>query len=200
MSLTTLKDIKTWLAVTDTSQDAILTMLQNSVEASIVKYCETDFDSHAKLNEILDGQRQDIVVPENFPIISVQGLRVGTYVDGSGGIPLNTITDIIVREYEIALRSAYTAKGRGYVALDYTYGYAEIPPQVKMAAILGVEGMYRRKTRGNIGIRSRGKEGETESYSGMWDDATGLPAEVVKMLAPYRHMEFPVSAMATRSV
>ncbi len=158
-----------------------------------------DFDTHPVVKEIIDGVRGDTIVPEGWPLVSVESLYLGVEPDGSGGQPLLEPTDFIVRPEAVILRWTYTPRGRGQVALSYTYGFTEVPEDVKMAVYLSVEGFYRRRARGNVGISSRGKEGESESYTKAWDTASGLPVEALGMLKPYKFQEFVGGPSAQRN-
>jgi hypothetical protein len=199
MALCTLQEVKDWLKVTGNDQDAVLTMVQAAIEQSVVNLCETDFATHEYTNEVLDGDGKDVVVPLHWPIISVEHLLLHCLPDGTGGSDVAP-EDMSVRPEAIYLaNSLITPPGRGRVRLDYHAGYAAVPADVKMAVLLGVEAFMARKGRKNIGIASRGKEGESESYTAAWDKKVGLPTEVVAMLGCYRAMEFPMGT-ASRGV
>jgi hypothetical protein len=199
-AIITLDDAKNWIGIelADTSQDARLQVMIGAVDAIIKDYCEAEFSEQVVVGEILDGGRSDTIVPKNSPLRSVQNVFLNCYPDGTGGTPV-TPTEYIVEADCIVMRWQATPKGRGLVRIDYKWGYASVPGPVKQAALLSVEALYNRKNRNSIGISSRSKEGESESYPSAWNMESGLPKEAMAMLVPYRSMEFPVQNTAIRN-
>jgi len=196
MSLVTLQQVKDWLGVTSTSQDAVLETVQSSVEGLVLDYCECSFSPVVVTGELQDAGRSDTIVVEHFPIISVQALYFGVDATGAYGALLEP-DSYIVRPHEIVLRSMHTGRGRGYIRIDYTHGYESVPSQVMMAVLLSCEAFYYRRNRKSVDISSRSKEGESESFTSAWDTKTGLPKAAVQMLGSYRSIQFPVSPMAS---
>lgn len=196
----TLSDAKAWIGIdpSDTSQDTVLQVMIDAVDNIIKDYTEAEFSPQTVVGEVLDGGRSDTVVPKNSPIISVQHLYVNVWPDGSGGSEVPA-TEYIAEKDCVVLRWQVTPKGRGLVKLDYTWGYGSVPGPVKQAALLSVEALYNRKNRKSIGISSRSKEGESESYPSAWNMESGLPKEAMAMLVPYRSLEFPIINTATRN-
>lgn len=205
MALTTLADLKTFLGIaqSDTTQDALLTMFKDSVEQSVIDFCETDFTSKAITNEILDGGRQDVIVPKMCPILSVQGVWIGTQADGSGGIQLDATRDYYADENAITLRYGLLPFARGCVRVDYTWGYNGVPANVKMCVYQSVKAEMQRHQRNTEDLSSRSKGDESEGYgtgsSGVWDELTGLPKTIVAKLQGYKRYEFPSTSMAQRN-
>lgn len=206
--LVTLSDIKVFLGIpsTVTEYDAILAIFQESVEQSIINYCQTDFATHVIAGppgEILDGGRQDVIIPRNFPIVSVEGVFFNVDVDGTGGYELQS-TDYFHDEGAITLRYQHAPFSRGIIRLDYTYGYAAVPGDVKAAVYQSVKAEYQRYKKNSEDISSRSKGDESESFgtgnSGAWDSLTGLPRQIVAKLQAYRLYEFPNINMAQRNL
>jgi hypothetical protein len=197
MSLCTLQEIKDWLKITDNSQDAILTSTQAAVEAAVKAYVDTDFTTTTK-TELLDGSRSDTIVLEGYPIISVSAIYFYPNTSGAEG-SLVDLESYIVKPEAIYLTNLYTPAGRGKVRVDYTYGYASVPDDVKMAVKLGVEAFMARRARKTVGVGSRSKEGESESFVSAWDKKSGLPVEVTGLLQIYRTYEVPVISLAQRN-
>lgn len=199
-----LNDFKTWMGMdlTYVDEDDNLTAIISSVDASIKNYCETTFEATVETNEIHDGKNSDLLVTKNSPIISVQEIRFGVTTSGTGGSALDT-TSFEARQNYIALKGIMSGVGRCLIAIDYTWGYSSVPADVSLAAKIASEAFYRRLDRKNIGQASRSKKDESESSGGdytAWDSKTGLPKEVVSMLAPYRSFEMPVMSMTQRSI
>jgi hypothetical protein len=211
-------DVKPWLGidVAETKHDAVLTTILKSVEKSVLNYTEAAFTQQVVVGELLDGNDSDTITPRNSPIASVQQVVFNVQTDGTGGNALDQASyylpkdmDEIGPDYEgddprgssgILLRHMGTPRGRGYVRVDYTYGYDGVPPDVKHAILLAIEADFRRKGRKSIGTAGRSKKDESERFTNSmtgWDKKTGLPQEVVYKLNPYRVFEFPTQPMAT---
>jgi hypothetical protein len=176
--------------------------MRDSVETAVLNYVETTFALTTVVNEILDSNGSDCIVPRNWPITSVQAVKLGVDTLGAGGDVLET-TSYQVLPTNIVLKAFGQTRGRSIVRVDYTYGYASLPADVKEAILLSVEAKFRRKSRKSIGLSGRSKKDESESFADSmvgWDSATGLPAEAISMLQKYRtNFEFAVQPMATRN-
>jgi len=199
--LTTLDDIKTFLGIplSDTEQDAIITMFKDSVEQSIINYCETDFDTHDAI-ELADATQADVIVPKHFPILSVQGVWFDVDLDGGGGYELEAGKDFYFDSVAITLRRQ-TPFRRGAIKLQYTHGYSSIPADVKMVVYQSVKAELQRYKRNSEDVTSRSKEGESESYGmGAWDRLSGLPRQMLAKLQPYRVVGFANIPMAQRNI
>lgn len=204
MSLTTLDENKIYqgIKLTDTSQDVIIEIFREAVEQAILNFCECSFEPiviAGPPGEILDSDNSDIIVPKNSPIISVEKLFVGVDVDGTGGSELDQDRDFYTDENSIILRDTRTPRGRGLLRVDYTYGFAAVPPDVKLAVFQSVKAEMQRKKRNAEDITSRSKNGESESYSGAFDPKTGLPKAAIAKVQAYRTYEFPNIGSAQRN-
>lgn len=197
----TLDEIKAWLGIelTDTTQDTKLLQLRDTVTESIVDYTGQQFEIDTYTGELLDGRRGDILLTENWPIVTVTELVVGCLPDGSGGsvVPPDAYD---VREDEIALISGVFPRGRGLIKVSYTAGYPSVPSKVKTALLLGVQGYFNVQTKNLVGITTRSKEGESVSYAGAWNKTYGLPNDSIGLLTEYREMGWGErSTMAIRN-
>ena len=102
--------------------------------------CQHDFYAHDAGTEVHDINRddQDTVILRHWPTITVTRLR-----DGVNGVTSSTPTTIssdhyhVYRDARLSLVSAsYSCftKGRVNVDVQYTYGYTEVPSDVRMLA------------------------------------------------------------------
>lgn len=199
MSLVTLANIKAYMGITGSAEDDLLTILQESVEQSVLNYCEVAFAPTVVTNEIYDGSRADIIVPQNCPIRSVQQLIFDCMPDGTLGTVMVQGTDYYFDENCITLVTRSTPFYRGNIRIDYTHGYATVPGDVKHAIYEAVKANYQRRKRNAEDVGSRSKMDESESYTSAWDKKTGLPASVVSKLQSYRVYEFPNVNQAQRN-
>lgn len=210
--LVSLAQAKDWLGIDsgDTRFDGRLNTMITGVSKKIGEYCGTDFQEHVispSTPEIIDGGRQDIIVPEFLPVISVESLLL--YLDIAnptvGGLDLTPGQDFVVYDYGLVLSRLNTPQVRCSVAIGYHGGYASVPEDVVQATLLAVEAFHLRKTRGTIGISSRAKSvgsgtSENEAYLNAWDLDSGLPKEAVALLQSYKFFEWPsTQSMATRN-
>lgn len=199
-AIITVASAKAWLGITDSSQDAVLTTIVAAVNEAIETFCDVSFTDNTVTNEIHDARRQDLIVPEFWPIISVQRVAVGVNPDGSGGTDLVAGTDYVLRDGEIALVGRSLPQGRGLVAVDYHHGYAAVPAKVTMAGQLATEAYYRMKSNKTVGIVSKSKEGESINYQKGWSQQWGLPSESIGLLQEYKLVGIPSgTSMATRN-
>lgn len=200
-AIVTLASAKAWLTipVLDTTQDATLEVIVAAVNDAIEAYCDASFSPVVVESEMHDARRQDVIVPDGWPVISVERLAVGTNALGIGGTELTT-EEYLVRDGEIVLVGRSLPQGRGLVAIDYTHGYVAVPSKVTMAGMLSVEAYYRMKTNKQVGIVSKAKEGESINYQKGWSERAGLPNEAIGLLAEYRVLGYPSgTSMATRN-
>lgn len=204
LQLVTLNDIKTWIGIEilNTEHDAVLTLIGEAIEKSVLNYTETQFALQTVTGELVDGNQSDVITPRNAPIDSVQGLYFGVESDGTGGNLIDP-ADYSVSEDSITMRHIGSPRGRYMIRIDYKWGYNGVPSDVKLAILQASEAEFRRKGRKSIGIGGRSKKDESERYTGgdasAWDKKTGLPVEVVSKLRPYKRFEFPTQPMATRN-
>ena len=203
MGYITLNDAKEWLGIpsTDATKDSLITPMIESVAEAINAWTESNFTGPiVKLKEIHDASRQDIILPKGYPLISIQAIWLGVRADGSNGALLDD-TNYNFDDVEIRLRLLNLPQQRGYLALDYTWGYATTPERVKLATRISVEGYYRMRIRQAVGVTSKSKEGESINFKASWHAEAGLPIEAVSLLSDFRRIEWPDGAggeMATR--
>lgn len=206
MALTTLNGLKGFLGIdlSDTSKDALLTVFKDSVESSVIAFCDTDFTAKTVTGEIQDGVKADVIVPQHSPIISVQAVIIYCDVTGAGGSTLDAATDYYFDEGAIILKNLTTPFNRGIVRLDYTWGYGAVPAQVILAVYQSVKAEYQRHKKNTEDVSSRSKGDESESYGvgpgGAWDAYTGLPKQIMAKLQPFKTYEFPLINTAQRNM
>ena len=199
-------DIKPWLGIdpAETKHDVTLTILRDSIEQAVLNFTELSFETVGPVMEVYDANESDQVVLQNIPVQSVSAVYFGTNPDGTGGSLVDASS--YAAELDTGLikfQCQYTPKGRKTVRVDYTYGYASLPPDIKHAILLAVEADFRRKGSKSIGRTSRAKKDEREGFAGgaaEWDTKTGLPNEVVFKLQTYKRYEMPIQPIATRNL
>jgi len=202
MALTTLNENKTYLGISlsTTDYDDKIEMFRKSVEQSIINYCEVDFEKHVVTKELHDCIQADVIVPKFMPILSVEAIYFSVDSDGENGVLVES-DYYTADETGIMLRGTYSPRPyRRVVRLDYTYGYEEVPDDVKLAVYQSVKAEYNRDSNNTEHLSSRSKESESENYLAAWDKETGLPKQIKYKLQSYRVYEFPNIGMAQRNI
>lgn len=197
--LVTLSELKSFLGITDSSQDAKLQVFLDSVEASVINFCDVSFVPVPVTLEVHDGNESDTIIPDYIPLISVQAVKLGTEADGSGGDPLTAGRDFYFNENLIRLRNHVTPFFRGSLAVSYTHGYETVPADVKLAVMQSVKAEMKRDQENTEGVSSRSKGDESESLGSAWDAKSGLPKQIVSKLQCYKSYEFGGGSMAQRN-
>lgn len=199
MALTTLAEVKAYLGIADTSQDALIEILRPAVEELVIAFCDSDFEQKTITNEIHDGSNSDVIVPYNYPVISIDAVYLGVNTLGQDGTLLPTTDYYKDDDGSVILRSRVTPFYRGSVRIDYKHGYTAVPATVKLCIYQVVKAEMQRRKSNTENLSSRAKDGESESFNAAWDKRTGLPVQIMSKLEMFRNKEFPLTGMAQRN-
>jgi hypothetical protein len=93
VALTTLSAVKTFLKVSDTSEDTFLTQLQSAVEAAVAKLTQRQLES-ASYTAYLSGNWQPSICLREYPVTAVASVYFdpnGYYGQGLGAFPSTTL-------------------------------------------------------------------------------------------------------------
>ena len=160
--LTTLANVKAWMAITGSADDALLSRLITAASAYIESWLNRRF-AIATYSELRDGSGADSICVKNYPIISVQNVTIN-------GVPIVAASDpqgigYLVNEpgTAIYLRGYAFLRDRLNVSLTYTAGFSAIPPDIEQACIDLISLRY--KERDRIGQVSKSLAGETVTFS-----------------------------------
>jgi len=157
--LTTLAAVKSWLGLTASTDDALLSRLITATSAYIEQWTNRHFLSQS-FNEVRDGTGSAVLVFADYPVTAVTAVVVN-----GQAIPLSpgygqfgySFTDTVLR-----LTGRWFDRGLGNVQLTYTAGYASVPPEIEQACIELVALRY--KERDRIGHQSKSLAGETVTF------------------------------------
>jgi len=169
------------LAASETDKDDLIDNLINrsykALEAHIGKAILS-----ASYTEYYDGDGQDILILDNYPIISVDSL----YMDSARDFAADTL--IAVADYVIYAKQGTIrllndetifAHGIQNIKITYTAGYAAIPNDLALACIMHVSHILQKA--GAEGHLSMSLGGLSKSF-----DMTQIPLAVKTLLEPYR--------------
>lgn len=171
--LTTLANIKSWLGKTDTSSDILLDLLITQISDEIRTYTNRDIYPVTNYGEMRDGNGRENLTVLQYPIIAVSGVTIN-------GVSIPTITTPGGAGYafdknSIRLSGYCFAKGVQNVTINYSAGYATIPPVIERACIELVA--HRFEGRNRIGVKSKSQGQQNSTF-----DTSALPESVKTIL------------------
>lgn len=174
--LATLAQLKEYLAVTDTTDDALLTRLLDVCATSIEKWCSRTF-APADYSLTLDGNGRTRIVVDQWPIVSIASLTIdGNTIPASTGPKVNGYT---FSGYRIDLRGYQFEVGAQNVEVSFRAGYTTVPSDVTQACIKLAALRYRERDR--LGVSSKGIAGEQIVFVN--DD---FPESIERVLNDYK--------------
>jgi hypothetical protein len=158
--LTTLANVKQYLGITNTGDDALLTSLVSRVSQNVQTWLGRSILS-ASYTEIYDGSGGYVLVPKNYPITAIASLSIDTIV-----VPLapdSTQPGYMWNADKIVLVNGYRfTRNLQNVVVSYTAGYAATPMDLEEAVIELIGFIY--KGRDRIGLASKGLAGEQTNF------------------------------------
>lgn len=139
--LITLQDVKNYLQIEESTQDAQLTQMIKSVEAQVKKTLGRELES-AERTEYYDGDGKGIILVKEFPITAVASLYDDPDRD-YGSDTLISSDDYIWGQVDglapgaIRLDLGFFYRSQKNVKVTYTGGYttSTLPEDIKMALI-----------------------------------------------------------------
>lgn len=159
-NLTTLSDVKTWLGLTTTTDDTLLSRLITAASDFITNWLSFDI-TQTTYTETYHGNGNSWLVLRNDPVTAVSSVVITDPSSGSSTTYDGTYFTIGGRN--IYFKSGYVFQsGMGNVVVSYTAGYAIVPLSLAQACIELVALRYREKDR--IGQMSVGMGGTTTSF------------------------------------
>ncbi|AGK96799.1 head-tail connector protein [Clostridium pasteurianum] len=195
MSLTTLDNVKSYLQITDGSEDSFLTLLIGSIQDLIENYCHRHFELATYTAE--QHRINHKVFVYNYPIVSVQQIRrssddvldiVLTQDDMTGAYRIypNYIEMIDMKYVTMSGRTMYAMKEESYVEVDYTAGWTQdqIPSDLMLASTKLVALEYTISREGRIGLEMEREGYVQQTY--YKNNAQSLPADVQLVLDRYK--------------
>ncbi len=136
MALFTLTELKTFLGISGTTEDAQLTPMVAAVNAWVLKYLDRGIEKTTYTGELYDGTGTASLILRNYPVSAVtkvlienEELKAVDYDDRvESGTDGYWIKDA---DTGILFRSSCWPRGRGLIKVSYTAGYDEIPDDLK---------------------------------------------------------------------
>lgn len=193
MALASLAQLKTQLGIisSETKYDAKLTLFLNAASAWVETYCERKFESQSYV-ELINGNRTNFFITDQWPIISVSELRISSNRDWASPTSLIPATDYSISSDGIGITyyPGYLPQGYDNVRLSYVAGYATIPSDLQLATIWAAEWFYLHNNRGDMGRTTASKTGESVGV------LSEVPQMIKQIIDPYRRMDMSAPALA----
>src|SRR5574337_306541 len=158
-SLTSLANVKQYLAIANTADDGILARLIPAASTMIQDVLGRVFAS-TWFDEIYDGNNSAKLIVVNYPVTAVSSVTIdGDVIPVSTGVKVNGYSFNV---FSIFLRGYIFTQGLQNVEVNYTAGYTTTPYDVEQECIRLVSLMYKQKER--IGVSGKGIGPEHISY------------------------------------
>lgn len=182
IDLTYLTEVKDHLGISDTSQDSRIDKLITRASRRIMSFCDRRFIEET-YTEYQHGRRSDSIVLRQWPAAKPTEL----YIDNSSEFAASTLIDsddynIMHDQLVVLLNGRRFHVGTRNIKVVYTAGYlfANLPEDIVDNANRLVEYMYQMVEERRIGMRSKGKQGESTSY------VLDIPEFIQTGLMPYK--------------
>lgn len=160
--LTTLANVKQYLTVNVTTDDALLTRLISAASAFIQSWLNRNLASQT-YTETRNGHGGYVLPLANYPVTAVSSVAVDNVAIPAASDP--TQTGYVFSDKALYLNGYCFSRGFQNVAVTYTAGFATIPLDIEQACIDLVGLKY--KERNHIGQTSKTLGQETINYSQM---------------------------------
>lgn len=195
-----LADLKSWLSITATTDDALLSSLISNVSIEILQHIGRSAIVSATYTETRDGTGTSTMTAKFFPITAVSSLKIDTtqVQPSPDGVQPGFVFDdytlklVGVPPYlnaggaSVQLQSApfIFRAGKMNIVFSYTAGYAAVPLDLSQAAkeICAMRYLGRKR----IGIKSTtSKTGESNSFdTARWTESAMYVIQTYKRVAP----------------
>lgn len=184
--LTTLANVKQWINVGGSADDALLTRLVTAVSNFIQTWLNRQLNQ-AVYVETYDGPGGNRLMLSNYPVTAVASVTV----DGQA-IPVSTIgasgisSGFTFDQYGVVLRGggySFDRSGRpANVIVTYTAGYSVLPVEIEQAAIELISLRFAERRRPGVSSQSIAGENVTYRDVGMTDSIASLLLQYKKVV------------------
>ena len=181
--LTDLPTVKSWLGLTTTATDSLISSLITAVSTFIPNYLGRQILT-ADYVETYRGNGQSVLLLRNFPVTAVASAAFAGQTITAPADPVALTSGLLFDDRTLTLVGYCFPIGRP-VVVSYTAGYAATPADIAQAAVELVGEAFRRRDR--IGLSSKslgGQEVVAFSLKDMNDTARALLSSY-QVLAPF---------------
>ena len=178
MPLITLAEVKSWLGIVDSSEDALLTAICGAVDAFVKKYCHREFES-ATRTEKYHGTGSHELLLQEYPVTEIFSIKINDVEESLSDYDVDKEVGVLYSKVGKIPRGIYN------VEVKYIGGYTEqdLPADLKMGLYLAAESLYRRYKDRAVGLESQTISDWSRNYAGLLD---GFPREALSFIDRYR--------------
>lgn len=178
--LCALADVKSYLGITDSNSDAVLTTLISNASTAIESYCNRVF-AQATYTETRNGGCGPKLYLMNGPVTAVTSVTVNgqSVPPAPDAVSYGFVFDSSIVYIRPGGYPGEFYKGIQNVTVVYTAGYATTPPDVNQACVLWVAAIFAKRSRIDKKSETLGQQ-QTQSY-----DTGPMPAITKQMLSSY---------------
>ncbi|MDR3595107.1 head-tail connector protein [Clostridium sp.] len=193
MPLTTLENVKSYLRLTDTSDDSFINLLIADVQATVENYCHRHFDVNTYTSEQHNINHK--IFPKETPIKDVTSIiRLDDNIDNT--VPDNNWVNnyrlfpsyVELLDYKYVTmgdRLKYVNSEQSYVEITYTAGYDTPPADLSLAATKLVVLEYKDSRENRLGVEQE-REGDVQ-YTYSKKDSE-MPLNISSVLDRYKRV------------
>ena len=189
IDLCVLADVKSYLGITVSTTDSILSLLITNASAFIASYCNRKFASQ-NYTETRNGSGGYRVYCNNSPVTAVSSVTVDGYAIPQAlsptmyGFTFDTSLIYIRQGIPNSGTPNTFQKGVQNITVAYTAGYVTTPPDLSMACIELVASKFAKRDRIDKKNETLGSQ-QTIGY-----DISDMPASVKTTLKQYQRWPF----------
>lgn len=180
MALASLADLKAYLSISTSADDATLTRLLDAASSWFESQVGRTLALAAR-TEVQDGNGGRSIVPHHYPVTEITSVTIDGVVIPSA--PDATSDGWALVDGVIALRGYKATTGIANVSITYSAGYLAIPDDIQQAVIEVAADRYRYRTR--VGEVSKSLGGESVSFVSFQ-----TPFAVQTVIDAYRRSSF----------
>lgn len=182
--LTTLANVKDWLTITGSADDARITRVVTAASQFMQKWLSRTITPATSYSEKRNGNGKSQMMLRNYPIVSVASVAInGVSIPAA---PSSTASGYLFDDDTIYLNGYDFGKSPQGVAVSYTAGFAAVPPDLEQACIELVS--LRLKERTRVGEVSKNLGGEVVAFS-----QKDISDDIRTILQQYKRVFMPLS-------
>lgn len=183
------EDVKPWLEIpqTNTSADDVL--------AQCIEGATIFFESHTErvleeqdLTHQFNGNGNHVMMLREFPVSQVTNVWVSSDWDFSA--PIDNTSYVLDNEAFIVRKTVWD-QGVRNIAVQYTAGYAMdyVPADLRQAALMMTEFLWKGRADFRLGVTNRSKGGETLTFQ------ESVPKAILDILETYKRAPYVASLL-----